>query len=338
MSTDGQASDPRASLSAAIGRSPAPAASRTMLDGVLAAADAGSRRPWARSSSPTRTAPASSSSASMAWTTRRSAGWRPTSTTRPIRSRRPPSRGPRPSTARRRRLTVAFIGAYLPLVVASGGVDVVARVDRVRLAGPARARRDRAGNADRAGIGGGAGRRSTRLGLDCRRAIRMVRADGTHGSADRPRQRAHRRPRPRARAGTRRSPGQRGLVRDVRRGRLPGDEQEGGHEAGDDVLRRVASVLAESVRLVDTVGRIGGDEFVLVAPGSAGAMVARRILDGIAALPPVGGRQITVSVGVARFPADGTDAAALIAAATDGLTRARAEGRGSIASGVVSDE
>ena len=61
--------------------------------------------------------------------------------------------------------------------------------------------------------------------------------------------------------------------------------QEGGHEAGDDVLRRVAAVLAESVRLVDTVGRIGGDEFVLVAPGSAGAMVARRVLDGIAALP-----------------------------------------------------
>ena len=44
----------------------------------------------------------------------------------------------------------------------------------------------------------------------------------------------------------------------------------GGHEVGDDVLRRVASVLAESVRLVDTVGRIGGDEFVLVAPGPRG--------------------------------------------------------------------
>ena len=66
--------------------------------------------------------------------------------------------------------------------------------------------------------------------------------------------------------------------------------REGGNEAGDDVLRQVAAVLAESVRLVDTVGRIGGDEFVLVAPGSAGAMVAQRVLDGIAALPPVGGR------------------------------------------------
>ncbi len=109
---------------------------------------------------------------------------------------------------------------------------------------------------------------------------------------------------------------------------------QGGPEAGDDVLRRVASVLADSVRLVDTVGRIGGDEFVLVAPGSAGTMVAQRILDGIAALPAVAGRPITVSAGVARFPADGADAAALIAAATAGLARARAEGRGTVASGV----
>jgi diguanylate cyclase (GGDEF)-like protein len=111
--------------------------------------------------------------------------------------------------------------------------------------------------------------------------------------------------------------------------------RESGHEAGDDVLRRVASVLAETVRLVDTVARIGGDEFVLVAPGSAGAVVARRVLDGIAALPAVGGRVISVSAGVARFPTDGTDAESLIAAATDGLARARAAGRGSVAGGGV---
>lgn len=106
---------------------------------------------------------------------------------------------------------------------------------------------------------------------------------------------------------------------------------EGGHALGDDILRRVAAVLAESVRLVDTVGRIGGDEFVLVAPGSAGGMVARRVLDGIAALPAIGGRSMSVSAGVARFPTDGADAEALIAAATDALQRAKDEGHGSVA-------
>jgi diguanylate cyclase (GGDEF)-like protein len=111
--------------------------------------------------------------------------------------------------------------------------------------------------------------------------------------------------------------------------------REGGSEAGDDVLRRVASALAESVRLVDTVGRIGGDEFVLVAPGSAGLMVTQRIVAAIAALPPVAGRPITVSAGVARFPADASDVETLIATAKDGLARARADGRGTAASGVA---
>lgn len=113
--------------------------------------------------------------------------------------------------------------------------------------------------------------------------------------------------------------------------------QEGGHEAGDDVLRHVASVLAESVRLVDTVGRIGGDEFVLIAPGSAGTLVAQRILDGIAALPAVAGRTITVSAGVARFPVDGTDSAALIAAATERLGTGQADAHGTVASGAASE-
>ena len=107
--------------------------------------------------------------------------------------------------------------------------------------------------------------------------------------------------------------------------------EQGGHAAGDAVLRQVAAVLAESVRLVDTVGRIGGDEFVLVAPGSAGAMVARRVLEGIAALPAVAGRTVSVSAGVARFPVDGTDSESLIEAATGALGRAKTKGAGSVA-------
>jgi diguanylate cyclase (GGDEF)-like protein len=88
-----------------------------------------------------------------------------------------------------------------------------------------------------------------------------------------------------------------------------------GARIGDQVLRQVASVLAASVRLVDTLGRTGGDEFVLIAPGSAGVTVARRIIDGIAKLEAVGDHTISVSAGVARFPHDGQDAEALLEAA-----------------------
>lgn len=107
---------------------------------------------------------------------------------------------------------------------------------------------------------------------------------------------------------------------------------DGGHEVGDAVLRQVASVLAGAVRLVDTVGRIGGDEFVLIAPGPAGLMVSRRILDGIAALPAVDGRQVSVSAGVARFPGDGEEADGLIHSAMEALARAKGDGRGSVSS------
>jgi diguanylate cyclase (GGDEF)-like protein len=102
-----------------------------------------------------------------------------------------------------------------------------------------------------------------------------------------------------------------------------------GSRAGDQVLRQVAAVLAEQVRLVDTVARTGGDEFVLVAPGSAGVTVARRVLDGISALESVGDHAVSVSAGVARFPQDGADADALVAAARSAL--ARTGGRAMIA-------
>jgi len=106
--------------------------------------------------------------------------------------------------------------------------------------------------------------------------------------------------------------------------------ETGGREAGDVVLRSVASVLAGAVRLVDTVARFGSDEFILVAPGSAGMTVARRVLDGIAALHDGGGPTISISAGVARFPVDGSDAESVVAAARTALERARSGGRGSV--------
>ena len=103
-----------------------------------------------------------------------------------------------------------------------------------------------------------------------------------------------------------------------------------GNKVGDDILRQVAAVLSESVRLVDTVARWGGDEFVLVAPGSAGMTVARRVLEGVGRLDSVGGLRVAVSGGVARFPNDGTDAQALLDAADSALKRVKSSGGGAI--------
>jgi diguanylate cyclase (GGDEF)-like protein len=106
---------------------------------------------------------------------------------------------------------------------------------------------------------------------------------------------------------------------------------EAGAAAGDDVLRAVAAVLAEHVRLVDTVARIGGDEFAVVAPGSGGVVVARRVLDAVEALGPVAGRPVTISAGIARFPVDGASAGELLAASLAALEAARGTGSGAIA-------
>jgi diguanylate cyclase (GGDEF)-like protein len=95
-----------------------------------------------------------------------------------------------------------------------------------------------------------------------------------------------------------------------------------GARAGDRALREVAAVLAETVRLVDTVARTGADEFVLVAPGSAGVLVAKRVLEGISKLEAFDGHALTVSAGVARFPQDGTDVASLLEAARTALEAA----------------
>jgi diguanylate cyclase (GGDEF)-like protein len=116
---------------------------------------------------------------------------------------------------------------------------------------------------------------------------------------------------------------------------LTGVNEASGHEAGDDVLRAVASVLAESVRLVDTVARYGGDEFVLIAPGAAGMTVAQRVLDGVAGLAEQHGRQISVSVGLARFPSDGASSDELLAAAAAALVTARGEGPGKLAASPI---
>ena len=86
-----------------------------------------------------------------------------------------------------------------------------------------------------------------------------------------------------------------------------------GHAAGDQVIRAVASALVDSVRPMDLVARVGGEEFAIILPNCAstfGETVAERIRRRVERMPVamgvsgVGGQQlsVTVSVGGAFAP------------------------------------
>ena len=117
-----------------------------------------------------------------------------------------------------------------------------------------------------------------------------------------------------------------------------------GHLRGDDVLRLVARRFERVARDVDTVARVGGDEFVVVQPGVGNiedaVILARRLRAAIAEPFIVDGRErsLSSSAGIALFPQDGADAATLIARADAALYRVKANGRDDIAFVIASDD
>lgn len=110
-----------------------------------------------------------------------------------------------------------------------------------------------------------------------------------------------------------------------------------GHEMGDWVLHHVARVLKEFVRQEDALGRLGGDEFLLVAlyPAQdrnvALTRLLQRLLEALElrlTLPGGHVAQLSASIGVAIFPENGEDANALLTAADLAMYAAKKQGRG----------
>lgn len=109
-----------------------------------------------------------------------------------------------------------------------------------------------------------------------------------------------------------------------------------GHAAGDAVLVEVARRLSSSVRDSDTVARLGGDEFVMLlcnlpSPDDI-TVVAERILAACSRPIQVGTSfyQVSVSIGVAAWPGDGTTVDALLHNADLAMYSSKGEGRNTL--------
>lgn len=102
-----------------------------------------------------------------------------------------------------------------------------------------------------------------------------------------------------------------------------------GHAVGDELLKMVADRVQGAIRGSDLVGRIGGDEFILVCPGTdsaeAALVTAERVADLLCWKPQlsIGPRTVRCSVGAAWTDVHGEDAATLVAQADHAMYEAK---------------
>nr|WP_324258267.1 EAL domain-containing protein [Cellvibrio fontiphilus] len=106
-----------------------------------------------------------------------------------------------------------------------------------------------------------------------------------------------------------------------------------GHDAGDILLKAIATRLNEGVRDMDTVARLGGDEFVVVLEGIHDiddvVFVANKLLSTLSRPIEISGHSIstTVSIGVSVFPEDGEDTDELLKHADIAMYKAKEAGK-----------
>ena len=109
-----------------------------------------------------------------------------------------------------------------------------------------------------------------------------------------------------------------------------------GHHVGDLLLQQVADRLREDVREVDTVSRLGGDEFLIIVPElrqvDDARHISRKLLQSLSEPYVITGQklEVTPSIGVSVFPEDGTEPSALIRLADQAMYTAKQEGRRTI--------
>jgi diguanylate cyclase (GGDEF)-like protein len=115
----------------------------------------------------------------------------------------------------------------------------------------------------------------------------------------------------------------------------------GGHATGDEVLRALGAMLTRTFRAEDVAARWGGDEFVIGMYGMAGEDGRERLgrfLEELRGAPIAEGVEVTMSAGLAEFPADGAELDSLYRAADAALYRAKEGGRDRVAAGPAASE